>query len=35
MTIVRYQIHCLLSKNDAVIIVIEDGLSRHDVSVQK
>ena len=24
MTIVRYQIHCLVSKNDAVIIVIED-----------
>ena len=24
MTIVRYQIHCLASKNDAVIIVIED-----------
>ena len=23
MTIVRYQIHCLVSKNDAVIIVIE------------
>ena len=24
MTIVRYQIHCVVSKNDAVIIVIED-----------
>ena len=24
MTIVRYQIHCLVSKNDAIIIVIED-----------
>ena len=24
MTIVRHQIHCLVSKNDAVIIVIED-----------
>ena len=24
MTIVRYQIHCLVSQNDAVIIVIED-----------
>ena len=24
MTVVRYQIHCLVSKNDAVIIVIED-----------
>ena len=24
MTIVRYQIHCLVSKNDAVIIMIED-----------
>ena len=24
MTIVRYQIRCLVSKNDAIIIVVED-----------
>ena len=32
MTIVRYQIHCLVSKNDAVIIVI-DCVHVHHVSV--
>ena len=35
MTLVKYQIHCLVSKNDAVTIVIEDDCDRHDVSVQK
>ena len=35
MTIVRYQSHCLVSKNDAVIIVIEDDCHATMFSVQK
>ena len=35
MTIVRYQIHCLVSKNDAIIIVIEDDCHATMFPVQK